>query len=152
MTPRDRDHRARRIDARTGHQAFVDGALETERRPAQIPHGRESAHQRGVGLHAGQQVRIAQVALDRLRRRRPRQHRVPVVVDQSWHQRAPFAIDDREGRFRRDRRRGDPLDDIAPDQYVGRVGKLATLAVEHPHIQKQDRWCWRFRRGQDRQA
>jgi hypothetical protein len=48
----DGDHRARGEDARTGQVACVDGALESERRTAHVPDGRESAHE-GCGRLGG---------------------------------------------------------------------------------------------------
>ena len=54
----DGDHRARGIDARTGDDAFIDGALEAEAVPAHVAHGREATHQRVGRLGAGQEVDV----------------------------------------------------------------------------------------------
>ncbi len=91
----DGDHGAGRIDARALDDALVDGALETEHRPAHVANGGEAAHQ-GVRRFARQQSRLlkptspnacAGVAGTSIA--------VPMRVDQARHQRAAAAIDDR---------------------------------------------------------
>ena len=94
VTAGDGDDGAGRIDARAGDDALVDGALEPERRPAQVANGGEPAQQRVRRLGAGHQVDVADVPREQRRGRRPHQHRVPVHVDQPGHQRAPAAVDD----------------------------------------------------------
>ena len=54
VTAGDGDHRAGREDARAGDEALVDGALEPERRSAQVADRGEAAHQRVGGLGAGE--------------------------------------------------------------------------------------------------
>ena len=46
VTAGDGDYGAGRVDARTCDDALVDGALEAERRPAQVANGGEAAQQR----------------------------------------------------------------------------------------------------------
>ena len=53
MSAGDSNHRARRIDAWADYDAFVDRTLQTERRPAKVANGGESAHQRLFRLSPG---------------------------------------------------------------------------------------------------
>ena len=103
--------------------AFVDGALEPERRPAHVANGGEAAHQRVRRLGAGHQVGVADVPGEQRRRRRPHQHRVPVHVDQPRHQRAPAAVDQHRVfvSIDRDRARGDAFDFVPTDKDVLRL-------------------------------
>ncbi len=138
MPARDRDHGTGRIDARALDDALVDGALETEHRPAHVANGGEAAHQSVGRLVASHEIVEADVA-GRLCRSRSHQHRVPVIVDQAGHQRAAAAVDDaRVGpAVDRDRLRGDALDDVAPDQHIGGRRERRALAVEDAHVLEQ---------------
>jgi hypothetical protein len=60
MPARDGDHRAGRIDTRAIDDALVNGALETEHRPAYVANGGEAAHQSVCRL-------------------------VPSLIDNHWH-------------------------------------------------------------------
>src|SRR5262245_36595234 len=85
--------RAGRVDTRTCEDAFVDGALETERRPAHIANGGEPAQERVCSLGACYQVEVADVPRKEGCWRRPHQHSVPVHIDQARHQSAPATGD-----------------------------------------------------------
>ena len=95
MAAGDRDHRARRIDARAGDEPFVDRLLESESRPAQIADGGEAAHQGVGGLGGGDESGVADIVRHRGSGVRAHQHRVPMRVDQAGHQRAAAAVDRR---------------------------------------------------------
>jgi hypothetical protein len=135
----DGDDRPRRIDARPGYQTFVDGALQPERRPSEVAHAREAAHQGSLGLRARQQVQVADVTVDRLGRQRPDEHSVPVVVDQAGHQRAPAALDASQFDARRIRNRTarDRPDDVAHDENVRCRRQPIGGAVVDAHVLEQ---------------
>src|SRR5258705_602475 len=97
MPARDSDHGAGRIDTRTFDDALINGALETEHRPAHVANGGEAAHQSVRRFLASYEIVEADVT-ERLCRGRAGQHRVPMIVDQARHQRAPAPVDDRRGR------------------------------------------------------
>jgi hypothetical protein len=50
MTASDRDHRARRVDTRSGQEAFVDRSFQAEDWSSHIADSGEAAHQRGGRL------------------------------------------------------------------------------------------------------
>src|SRR5687768_7302350 len=65
MTARDSDHGAGRIDARALDDALVDGALETECRPADVANGGKAAHQ-GCGRLVGSYEIVVSDVTERL--------------------------------------------------------------------------------------
>ena len=141
MPARDSDNGAGRVDARALDDALVDGALETEHRPANVANGGEATHQ-GVGSFvAGQEIVVTDIT-ERLCRGRAYQHRMPVIVDQAGHQRAAAAIDDRGRRASIDRNRcpGNCFDQLASNQHVRWFGQRCALAVEYPDIVEQRYW------------
>ena len=143
-----RDHRSRRPDARPGDQAFVDGALQTEHRPADVAHRGEAGQQQILRAGGLADLQIVRVGRGRLCQRQVVKGRVRVRVDQPRHQRAPAAVDRRQRgvRLGRGRTRADALDRFADDQHAGRTTKPTAFAVEDAHIGEQRRRL-RRRRG-----
>jgi hypothetical protein len=133
----DGDHGAGRIDARALDDAIVDGALETEHRPAHVANGGEAAHQRVGRLVAGQEIVVADVT-HRLDRRRPDQHRVPMIVDQAGHQRASAALDEARVRpaIERDGLCRNRLDPVAAYQDMRRSRQGGAFPIEDPDVLK----------------
>ena len=133
-----------------GDGVLVDGALETERRSAQVANGGEAAHQRVCRLGAGHEIVVADVT-QRLCGSHPYKHRVPMRVDQAGHQRAAVAVDSLHGHARRvdNGRARDRPDDVTDHENVGRPRKLPAGPVEDPNIlEEHARWrvlrmCWR---------
>ena len=131
-----RDERARGIDARTDHDAFVNGALEAEHGTTQVAHGRETPHQRRLGLPRGQQMEVGGVGGHEERLRCRRHERMPMRVDQAWHQYAPVRRDDVGIRVDGYRAHRYPLDGVAPNQDIGRSRERGALTVEDADVLK----------------
>ena len=129
VTAGDGEDRSRREDAWSGDHSLVDGALECERRSADVADGRESAHQRGRGFGPREKGEVAEVRGHQHGGRRPHQHRMPMVVDQPRHERASGAVDQHGvgSAIGRDRRRGDPLDDLPLTSTLSRPGQRPLL-------------------------
>ena len=144
VTAGDGDDGAGRVDARAGDDALVDGALEPERRPAQVANGGEPAHQRVRGLGACHQIEVADVPREQRRGRRPHQHRVPVHVDQPGHQRAPAAVDDLGvgAAIGWNRICRDLLDRVPADENVHAGAQRVALAVEDADVLEEDDGGW----------
>ncbi len=150
MSAGDRDHGAGRVDARPHDDAGVDRALEPEHRPSHVAHGGKAAHQRVLRLVGGHEIVETDVA-ERFRRRRARQHRMPVRIDQSRHQRSAVA-GNAQGTVRLDGLGRDARDPVAPDEHMGRCRQgCRALPVEDPDILEEDviRPCGRTRCERD---
>ena len=119
VTAGDGDDGTGRVDARPGDDALVDGTLEPERRPAHVANGGEPAHQCVRRLGACDQIEVSDVPHQQRCGRRPHHHRVPVVVDQAGHQRAPAAVDHRG--IARHRNVTADLRDLVADDKDGRA-------------------------------
>ena len=117
-----RDESARGIDARTNHDTFVNGALEPEHGAAKVAHGGETPHQRRLGLPRGQQMKVGGVGGHQEHLGRRRHERMPMRVDQAWHQHAPVCRDHAHVSIRLDgdRVHGYALNGVASDQHIGR--------------------------------
>ena len=68
MAAGDGDHGAGGVDARAGGEAFVDGALEAEGGAAEIADGGEAAEECVAGFGGGEEVEVADVVGEGLRR------------------------------------------------------------------------------------
>ena len=86
-----RDESARRINARTNHHAFIDSALKPEHGTANIPHRGESPHQRRLSLAGSQQMQVGGVGSHQEQLRSRRHERMPMRVNEAWHQHPPVA-------------------------------------------------------------
>ena len=133
-----RDESARGIDARTDHDAFVNGALEAEHGTTQVAHSRETPHQRRLGLSRGQQMEVGGVGGHEERLRCRRHERMPMRVDQAWHQHAPVRRNDADVGIRVDGDRAHryALNGVAPNQHIGRSRERGALTVEDADVLK----------------
>jgi len=117
-----------------------DGKIR-ERWPADITHRGEPAQQGGRGLGAGEESQITEVSRQEFRGGRSHQHRVPVIVDETRHQRASVALDSLHRCARRicDPRTRDRLDHVADHQHVRGAGHSLRFSIEDPDILEHDR-------------
>ena len=89
-----RDESARGIDARTKHHTFVDRALEPEHGTTKVAHRRETPHQRRFRLSRSQQMEIGGVGGHQQHLGCRRHERMPMRVNEAWHQHAPVRRND----------------------------------------------------------
>ena len=117
-----RDESARGIDARTDHDAFVNGALEPEHGTTQVAHCCETPHQRRLSLSRSQQMKVGGVGGHEERLGCRRHERMPMRVNKAWHQHAPVPRNDADIGIcvDGDRVQGDSLNLVASNQHIGR--------------------------------
>ena len=89
-----RNHGPTRIDARTNHDTFVNGALEPEHGPAQIAHSGETPHQRRLSLSRSQKMEVGWVRGHEKQLGCRRHKRMPMRVDEARHQHPPVSRND----------------------------------------------------------
>ena len=132
-----RNGRARRPDARPDKVPFINAALEPERIAANVAAAGEPAHQHLAGRFALAQHGIVAVGRHQQQLRYRRHRHVNMGVDQSRHQRASSAGDNRGGRLRHDRRCGNAFNDIPLDEDIGWRRQRSALAVEDANVLEQ---------------
>ncbi len=134
-----RDKSARRIDARTNGDTFVDGAFKSKDGTPKVANGREPPHQRRLGLSRGQELEVIRIGGHEHHLRRRRHEGVPMGVDQPRHQDAPARRNGPNLGVGIDGNRalGYARDGAVFDQYVGRNRKLSVPAIEDTNILKE---------------
>jgi hypothetical protein len=88
---------------------------------------------------------VADIRGEQTRNRQRGEHRMPVRIDQAWHD-DPAAAIDRARALRRSRApASDGLDPAALDEQAKPFGERARFAVEQQKIREHDRPCrtWR---------
>ncbi|MNL03128.1 hypothetical protein D3C87_1236540 [compost metagenome] len=142
------NHGAAGVDARPGHHAFVDGALQGERGAACIANGGKAAHQRALGFFGGRDVQVTQVGRHCGGLRNGGQHGMPMHVDQPGHDQLALAVDDlRIGNGSASGRQVG--NHIALDQHVhARLHRLAR-AIEQAQVGQQQGAIRRDRVAED---
>ena len=133
-----RDESARRIDARTNHDAFVDGALEPEHGTAEVAYRGETSHQRRFCLTRRQQLKVGGVGGHQEDLRRRCHECMPMRVNEAWHQHAPVRRNDVYISIGLD---GDwvyryALNDVAFNQHIGGSRERGALTVENADVLK----------------
>ena len=134
-----RNHGATRIDARTNHDAFVNGALQPEHRPTQITHCGETPHQRRLSLSRSQQMKVRDVGGHKKRLGCRRHKRMPMRVDKTRHQHAPIPCNNADIGIcvDGDRIHRYSLNLVASNQHIGRSRERGSLTVEDADILKK---------------
>jgi hypothetical protein len=140
MTAGDCNDRAGWENARASDDTLINGALEPEGRSAKIANSGESAKECIRCFGSRHQGRVADVSCHGGGGSRPHEHRVPVHVDQTRHQRSATAIEqDSVSIFiGGDRGRGNMLDLVSAHEHVRRARELPALSVEDADVLEQN--------------
>jgi hypothetical protein len=133
-----RDHRPRGINARSRHEAFVDGPFQGEGRAAHVPDRREPPHQRAFGLGARLEVNVTDVGRHQRHEGQGREHGVPMRVDQAGHQGAAAAVDDLRIVGGGGVAGVDRFDLVAFDEHLRPLAHCRRSSVEHAHVFEED--------------
>ena len=73
---------------------FVNGTLEPEHRTTKVAHSCEAPHQRRLSLSRSQEMKVGGVGGHEERLRCRRHERMPMRVNEAWHQHAAVRRDD----------------------------------------------------------
>ncbi|MNS71074.1 hypothetical protein D3C72_1044290 [compost metagenome] len=148
MSRRLGNHGAAGVDARPGHHAFVDGALQGERGAACVTYRGETAHQCALGFFGGRDVQVTQVGRHRRGLRNGGQHGMPMHVDQAGHDQLALAVDDlRVGNGSAGGRQVG--DNIALDQHLHALLHGFAGAIEQAQVGQQQGAIRRDRVAED---
>src|SRR6202008_3298223 len=134
-----RNHRTRRIDARTLDGALIYRALESEYRAAHVAHRCKATHQRRFSLARGQYMEVRVIGSHEQWRGCCRHERMPMRVNESRHQDAAISGDDLDIDIwlDGDRIHGNSIDGVALDKNIGRRRHRCAFAIKDAHLLKE---------------
>jgi hypothetical protein len=137
------DHGTAWVDARPCDESLVNRLLEGEHGAAEITDGREPPQEGALGLPAGGQMDVADVALQNHGQRQRGEQGMPMRIDEARHHHAAAAIDGLRAIGHRGRARADGLDATALDEHMHPIAQRGGFAVEEAHAGEEGGLCRR---------